>query len=258
MLSMKEKIVCITGAGSGIGQACAKHFAAAGAPLLLLDIKEECLAETKAMIAEKYDVSIYTKVMDISDKEQVEMIISGLPEEWKSVDVLVNNAGVALSRMPVQEGSADDWDTMIDINVKGVLYITRLLLPQMIDRNTGSIINIGSIAGREAYLNSTVYCATKAAVRMISSGLRVDLVDTDIRVTTIEPGKVKTNLSLHRYGGDEEKLASAYACVPCLDPDDIADAVVFVATRPQRVQIQELLITPVGEATATIMREESI
>ncbi len=246
----------ITGASSGIGKSCARKYAENGYNLIVSARRLERLNKLKEDLEKEYKISVLPIQMDVTDKDQVVYIVSNLPEEWRSIDILVNNAGGALGLEKVQEGSFEDWDQMIDANVKGLLYLTRLIVPNMVKQNRGHVINIGSIAGRYAYGNGAVYCATKAAVKMISDGLRIDTVNTKVRVTNIEPGLVETDFSKVRFHGDEEKAKNVYKGIEALTPEDIADLVFYASSVPERVQICEVLITPNNQANATTVYKE--
>ncbi|MGL5063120.1 MAG: SDR family oxidoreductase [Microcoleus sp.] len=262
MISIQNQIVLITGASSGIGEACAKIFARGGAKLILaarrserLDRLAKELADTGA-IASAND--IYLIELDVRDRSQVESAISELPEAWKEIDILINNAGLSRGLDKLHEGSFQDWEEMIDTNVKGLLYVTRYIVPGMVDRKHGHIINIGSIAGRAAYPKGNVYCASKAAVRAISEGLKQDLLGTAVRVTEIEPGLVETEFSNVRFHGDAEKAKNVYQGLTPLTADDVADVVYFCATRSAHVNISEVLLVPTDQATATLVHRQSI
>lgn len=250
---LKDKLVFITGASSGIGAACAKHFAQAGAKLLLCARRIEVLAPLAAQLQQEHGIETWAFPLNVNDYTQVHQSLKGLPEKWKKVDILINNAGLAAGLDPVQEGKISDWDEMIDTNIKGLLYITREILPAMVKANTGHIFNIGSIAGHQVYPKGAVYCATKTAVKALTEGLRMDLFGTNIRVTTIDPGAVETNFSLVRFKGDNKKAAAVYEGIEPLTPDDIADTIVYCASRPAHVNISEVIIMPTAQAAATMM-----
>ncbi|MBN2857193.1 MAG: SDR family NAD(P)-dependent oxidoreductase [Candidatus Delongbacteria bacterium] len=254
---MKNKIVFISGANSGIGKACAEKFAENGANLILCSRDIEKLIKVADAINKKFDTEILTYQLDVSDRAKVQMIIDELPKKWQKIDVLINNAGGALGMDKFQNGSIDDWDEMIDSNVKGLLYLSRNIVPLMIKNKKGHVINIGSIAGVAAYPNGAVYCGVKAAVRLISDGLRMDTVDTPVRVTNIQPGLVETNFSVVRFHGDEERAKKVYQGLKPLTADDIADIVFFSASLPGHVQICEVTVTPTSQASATVVHRES-
>lgn len=244
-----NKIVLITGATSGIGLACARKFAANGDKLILTGRNEHRLAELKKELA----TDVLTLAFDVRDREKAQQYIGGLPDEWQKIDVLVNNAGLALGLEPEYEGNMDDWETMIDTNIKGLLTMTRLIVPGMVERNSGHIINVGSVAGDAAYAGGNVYCATKAAVKALTDGLRIDVANTAIRVTNLKPGLVETNFSNIRFKGDEERAAKLYTGIKPLTGDDIADVAVYAANAPEHVQIAEVLILATHQASGSVI-----
>jgi NADP-dependent 3-hydroxy acid dehydrogenase YdfG len=244
-----NKIVLITGATSGIGLACARKFAANGDKLILTGRNELLLAEIK----KELDTEVITLAFDVRNREEAEKQISSLPADWQNIDVLVNNAGLALGLEPEYEGDLDDWGTMIDTNIKGLLIMTRLVVPGMVKRNHGHIINVGSVAGDAAYAGGNVYCATKAAVKALSDGLRIDVADTAIRVTNLKPGLVETNFSNVRFRGDNERAANVYKGIKPLTGDDIADVAVYAANVPAHVQIAEVLILATHQASGSVI-----
>lgn len=253
MSMLKNKIVFITGASSGIGSACAKLFAKAGAHLLLCARRLDILQQLAEQLVSEYDIHAHVFKLDVSKPVEVKEAIKALPDEWKKVDILMNNAGLAAGLEPIQEGNLSDWEEMIDTNVKGLLYVTREILPFMVDRNSGHIINLGSIAGHEVYPKGAVYCATKHAVNALSQGLRLDLFGTKIRVSTIDPGAVETNFSMVRFKGDLKRVEAVYEGMEPLTPEDIADAALYCATRPAHVNISEIIIMPTDQASATMV-----
>jgi 3-hydroxy acid dehydrogenase / malonic semialdehyde reductase len=257
MYSLKGKTVLITGASSGIGRACARSFAAVGAKLLLGARRKERLEALTREIMEKYQIDVFPITMDVTRYEALEESLSGLPPEWKEVEVLINNAGLSLTLNKLQDADIKDWDTMIDTNVKGLLYVTRLVLPGMVERNRGHVINIGSIAGLGAYPGGNVYCATKAAVRILSDGMRMDVFGKSIRVTNIDPGMVKTDFSLVRWKGNQELSDKTYEGVDYLTSEDLAEVIVFCATRPAHVNIGELVITPTDQVSFSMVNRKS-
>lgn len=244
-----NKIVLITGATSGIGLACARKFAANGDKLILTGRNEQRLAEIK----KELDTAVITLAFDVRNREEAEAQISSLPADWQNIDVLVNNAGLALGLEPEYEGDLDNWGTMIDTNIKGLLIMTRLVVPGMVKRNHGHIINVGSVAGDAAYAGGNVYCATKAAVKTLSDGLRIDVADTAIRVTNLKPGLVETNFSNVRFHGDNERAANVYKGIKPLTGDDIADVAVYAANAPAHVQIAEVLILATHQASGSVI-----
>jgi 3-hydroxy acid dehydrogenase / malonic semialdehyde reductase len=253
MEKMKNKIVLVTGANSGIGKACAEKFAENGAKLILCSRNIDKLILVAEDINKKYDTEILTYQLDVRDKEKVQTVIDELPKKWQKIDVLINNAGGALGLEKFQEGNTDDWDEMIDSNVKGLLYLSRNVVPLMIKNKKGHVINIGSIAGIAAYPNGAVYCGVKAAVKLISDGLRMDTVDTPIRVTNIQPGMVETNFSVVRFHGDKDRAKKVYQNIKALTPEDIADIVFYSASVPAHIQICEVTVTPTAQASATVV-----
>ena len=253
MKKIKGKIVFISGASSGIGKACAELFAESGAKLILCSRNIDKLISVAEKINKKYDTEILTYRLDVRDREKVSIVIDKLPKKWQKIDVLINNAGGALGLEKFQDGNLDDWDEMIDSNVKGLLYLTRNILPLMIANKKGHIINIGSIAGTAAYPNGAVYCGVKAAVRLISNGIRMDTVDTPVRVTNIQPGLVETNFSVVRFHGDKKKADNVYKGLKALTANDIADIVLYSAEAPGHVQICEVTVTPNAQASATVV-----
>ncbi len=247
-----NKIVLITGATSGIGLACAKKFAANGDKLILTGRNAQRLAEIFSEL-KALGTQVFTLVFDVRDKDAAQKSIEQLPAEWQNIDVLVNNAGLALGLEPEYEGSFDDWETMIDTNIKGLLTMTRLVVPGMVARNSGHIINIGSVAGDAAYAGGNVYCATKAAVKALSDGLRIDVANTAIRVTNLKPGLVETNFSNVRFHGDNDRAANVYKGIKPLTGDDIADVAVYAANAPAHVQIAEVLILATHQASGSVI-----
>ena len=247
-----NKVVMITGATSGIGMACARKFAENGDRLILTGRNEDRLADIKKeLVAQGADV--LTLAFDVRDREKASQAVKTLPAEWQEIDVLVNNAGLALGLEPEYEGNLDDWETMIDTNIKGLLTMTRLVVPGMVQRNSGHIINVGSVAGDAAYAGGNVYCATKAAVKALTDGLRIDVAHTAIRVTNLKPGLVETNFSNIRFHGDSERAANVYKGVKPLTGDDIADVAVYAANAPAHVQIAELLILATHQASGSVI-----
>jgi len=245
---LKNKIILITGASSGIGAACAEQFAKAGAKLVLCARRVEVVAELASELKSKYHAEIYVFPLDVRDKVQVKKQLSSLPESFKNIDILVNNAGLAAGLDAVQDADVQDWEDMIDTNVKGLLYMTREILPKMIAKNTGHIINIGSIAGHTVYPKGVVYCATKHAVKVLSEGLRMDLLCTKIRVSSVDPGAVETEFSTVRFKGDADRAAKIYEGFIPLQAADIADAVLYCATRPPHVNIADMIVMPTAQA----------
>lgn len=247
-----NKIVLITGATSGIGLGCARKFADNGDKLILTGRNEQKLSEVQKELSDK-DAEVITLVFDVRQREQAKQAISQLPEKWQAIDVLVNNAGLALGLEPEYQGNPDEWETMIDTNIKGLLTMTRLIVPGMVERNSGHIINIGSVAGDAAYAGGNVYCATKAAVKALTDGLRIDVADTAVRVTNLKPGLVETNFSNIRFRGDTERASNLYKGIKPLTGDDIADVAVYAANAPAHVQIAEVLILATHQASGSVI-----
>jgi len=247
-----NKTVLITGATSGIGLACARKFAANGDRLILTGRNRQQLEQTGRELTEK-GTQVLTLVFDVRNREEASKCIDTLPEEWREIDVLVNNAGLALGLEPEYEGDLDDWETMIDTNIKGLLTMTRLVVPGMVSRNRGHIINVGSVAGDAAYAGGNVYCATKAAVKALTDGLRIDVAPTAVRVTNLKPGLVETNFSNTRFHGDTDRAATVYQGIKPLTGDDIADVAVFAANAPEHVQIAEVLILATHQASGSVI-----
>lgn len=254
---LKNKIVLITGASSGIGAACAKQFAEKGARLILCARNIDKLNEVANDLRSEYKADILTFGLDIQKHAAVINAIKTLPDNWKNIDILLNNAGLAAGLDTIQEGNVEDWEAMIDTNVKGLLYITREILPSMVTRNSGHIINIGSVAGHYVYPKGAVYCATKYAVHALTQGLRMDLFNTKVRVSTIDPGAVETNFSMVRFKGDETRASAVYEGIDALTPDDVADTVLYCATRPAHVNISEIHIMPTDQAAATMVARKT-
>lgn len=248
---MKDRIVFITGATSGIGEGCARKFAAMGSDLILNGRNTEKLAELKAELTAK-GVDVLTLPFDVRDREAMRVALDSLEGKWKNIDVLINNAGLVIGLDKEFEGNLDEWDVVLDTNVRALLAMTRMVVPGMVERGRGHIINIGSIAGDAAYPGGSVYCATKAAVKALSDGLRIDLVDTPLRVTNIKPGMVETNFTVVRYRGDKERADDFYKGIHALNGDDVAEVVYFAASAPAHVQIAEVLVMPTNQATGTI------
>ena len=245
-----NKVVLITGATSGIGLACARKFAENGDKLILTGRNEKRLAEISQELTAN-GTQVLTLAFDVRDREAAENSIKGLPEEWQEIDVLVNNAGLTLGLEPEYEGNLDEWAMMIDTNIKGLLTMTRLIVPGMVARNKGHIINVGSVAGDAAYAGGNVYCATKAAVKALSDGLRIDVANTAVRVTNLKPGLVETNFSNVRFRGDTGRAANVYKGIKPLIGDDIADVAVYAANAPEHVQIAEVLILATHQANGS-------
>ncbi len=251
-----NKITLITGATSGIGYACAQRFASEGHNLIITGRRKERLNNLSSELKEKYGVNVLSLNFDIREQKKVVEAIASLPDDWKKIDILVNNAGLAAGLNPIQTGVIDDWEQMIDTNVKGLLYMTRAIAPLMIEQLRGHIINIGSIAGKEVYPNGNVYCATKHAVNALTKGIRIDLVQHGIRVSQIAPGAVETEFSEVRFKGDTEKARQVYRGYEPLHAEDIAEVTYYVTTLPAHVTVNDLVIMPTAQASATVMHKE--
>ncbi len=257
MTNFKNKIVFITGASSGIGRSAAAKFAETGANLLICARRKERLDELSKDLVSKFRVQVQAFQLDVRDQRSVEQSLNRLPAEWKNISVLINNAGLSSGFDNIQSGSISDWEAMIDTNVKGLLYVTRAVLPGMIERKEGHIINLGSVAGRMVYPKGNVYNASKFAVRALNEGMKMDLLGTPIRVTTVDPGLVETEFSIVRFHGDKERASNVYKGITPLTPDDIADAIVWAATRPSHVNINEIVLMPVDQASPTMVNRKS-
>lgn len=250
---IRDKIVFISGASSGIGEATARRFAKEGAILLLCARNMEKLHSLKGELEKEYGAKVYVYELDVRDKKAIDEVFENIPKELRNIDILVNNAGLAQGLEKVQEGAPEEFDVVIDTNIKGLLYLTRKIVPTMIENQKGHVINMGSVAGIHAYPGGTIYCATKAAVKFISDGLRMDIVHTPIRVTNIQPGIVETNFSVIRFHGDKERAAKVYEGIKPLTPEDIADIVLYTASVPDHVQICEVTVTATHQATGGVV-----
>lgn len=250
--NIKNKIILITGATSGIGEACARRFASEGARLILCGRRIDRLKKLSNEFKKLFNIDPYYVQFDITQKSQVESFYESIPLEYKKIDILINNAGLALGLDKMHEAEFADWEKMIATNINGLLYVTRLVLPTMIEKNNGHIINIGSIAGHGVYPKGAVYCSTKHAVRSLSQGLRMDLCGTKIKVSLIEPGMVKTEFSLVRNKGDRVAAENTYKGMQPLLPEDIAEAVLYCINSPSHVNIDELIIMPLDQASLTM------
>jgi serine 3-dehydrogenase len=253
MSALTHSIVLITGASSGIGRSCAYKFAEAGAKLILVARRKERLEKLANELKKQFKTDSLIDTLDVRNRPAVIKFAQKLPVKWQHIDVLINNAGLSRGLQKLYEGKYEDWEEMIDTNVKGLLYVSRSIIPGMVERRKGTIINIGSIAGHEVYPGGNVYCATKHAVDALTKGMRLDLVDTPIRVCTIDPGLVETEFSEVRFHGDKERAKKTYQNMTPLKPEDIADAVFYAATRPSHVQIAELIIMPTSQASTTLV-----
>jgi len=251
MSTLRDHVVLVTGASSGIGAACARGFAREGARLVLAARRIDRLARLAIDLGSLGAADVRTIELDVRDRFAVAEAVDGLAEPWGEIEILVNNAGLSRGLAGLQVGEIDDWEEMIDTNVKGLLYVDRAIVPGMVARGRGTVIHIGSIAGRQLYPGGNVYCATKHAVRAITDGLRLDLLGTGVRVITIDPGLVETEFGEVRFHGDRERAAAAYRGLSPLTPEDVADVVVFAATRPARVSVAEVLLLPTDQASTT-------
>ncbi len=252
-MNLKDAIVCITGASSGIGYACAEKFAEGGSKLLLVARRKERLEKLAAYLVSRYGVASHIVELDVRNQESVEKGFAQLPDEWQAIDVLVNNAGLSRGLDKIHEGKIQDWEEMIDTNVKGLLYVSRAVIPGMVKRKRGTIVNIGSIAGHEVYPGGNVYCASKHAVDAITKGMRIDLVDTPVRVCSVDPGLVETEFSTVRFRGNAERAKKVYEDLTPLTPADVADAVHFCASRPPHVQVADMILLATAQATSTLV-----
>jgi len=256
MTSLKNKIVFVTGASSGIGRACALAFAREGSKLLLCARRKERLVELADQIRTSYRTDCHSFELDVRIQKDVETAIHTLPQPWKAIDILVNNAGLSRGLDKLHEGNLTDWEEMIDTNVKGLLYVSRVVIPGMVQRRSGHIVNLGSIAGHEVYPGGNVYCASKHAVDAITKGMQIDLVDTPIRVSSVDPGMVETEFSVVRFHGDTRRAEKVYKGITPLTGEDVAEAIIFCVTRPPHVNIHQLRIMPTTQASATIAYRE--
>lgn len=252
MAAMERPIVLITGATSGIGEACARKFAKSGYNVIITARRGALLDKLGKELQEE-GAEVLTLTFDVRDRQSVKAAIDSIPEDWKQIDVLVNNAGLARGLEPEYEGDFDDWDQMIDTNIKGLLNMTRYIVPQMVKRNKGHVINIGSVAGDAAYAGGNVYCATKSAVKTITDGLRIDVAHSAVRVTNVKPGLVETHFSNVRFHGDNERAYNVYKGIKPLSGDDIADVVFYAASAPAHVQIAEVLVLATHQGSGSII-----
>lgn len=250
MQAVKDKTVLITGATSGIGEACAHAFAEQGARLILCARRKQRLDKIADTLRETHQVEIYTIELDVTQPKQVAQSIEQLPQQWQAIDILINNAGLAAGLDKFQDADLNDWERMIDTNVKGLLYVTKAVIGTMVKRDTGHIINVGSIAGHNVYPKGNVYCASKHAVGAITKGLKLDLAGTQVRVSTVDPGIVATEFYQVRFHGDIEKSDAVLKSLTPLSPADVADAIVYCATRPAHVNINEIIMMPTEQGSA--------
>ena len=251
-----RKIVLITGATSGIGEACARKFAQGGYDVIITGRRAQLLANLKKEL-EAEGVRVLALAFDVRNRNAATAAINSLPLEWQQIDVLINNAGLALGLEPEYEGSFEDWETMIDTNIKGLLTMTRLVVPRMVKRDSGHVINIGSVAGDAAYAGGNVYCGTKAAVKTITDGLRLDLAHTSVRVTNVKPGLVETRFSNVRFHGNDSRAEKVYEGVKPLTGADIAEVVFYAASAPAHVQIAEVLVLATHQASGSVLHRDT-
>ncbi len=251
-----SKIVCVTGATSGIGRATATIFAKNGYNLIITGRRKEVLQEFGEELVANYHIDLIALHFDVRNREAVDKAFDSLPEGWRNIDILINNAGLAVGLGPIQEGVVDDWERMIDTNIKGLLYVSRKVLPWMVMHKKGHVFNIASIAGKETYLNGNVYCATKSAADTLSKAMRMDMVPYGIKVTNVAPGAVETEFSIVRFKGDQQRADNVYKGYTPLTGSDIANTIYYVATLPDHVCINDLVITPKAQASATIFHKQ--
>jgi 3-hydroxy acid dehydrogenase / malonic semialdehyde reductase len=257
LTSVKNQIVFVTGASSGIGRATAAAFAAEGSHLILSARRGDRISELSDELRQRHGIDVLAFALDVRDADAVAAAVKDLPERWQPIDILVNNAGLSRGLDKIHEANIQDWEEMIDTNVKGLLYVTRAILPGMVSRGRGHVVNIGSVAGRDAYPGGNVYSATKSAVAMLARGMRMDLLGAGVRVTNIEPGMVETEFSKVRFHGDEARASKVYQGIDPLTPEDIADAIVWSVTRPSHVTIGDMLILASAQASATMAHRRS-
>jgi 3-hydroxy acid dehydrogenase/malonic semialdehyde reductase len=255
-ISLKDRVVFITGASAGIGAATARAFASEGARLLLAARRVDRLQSMEVDLLEAGASAVHAFALDVQDRGAVEQTIAALPAEWRAIDVLVNNAGLSRGLDKLWEGKTQDWEEMIDTNVKGLLWVTRAVVPGMLARGRGHVINLGSTAGEMAYPGGNVYCGTKAAVKLINDGLRIDLLGTPVRVTSVDPGMVETEFSEVRFRGDTERAGKVYQNITPLKAEDVADAIVWAATRPPHVNVAHVLMTTVDQANSLLFNRK--
>ncbi|MEO6922220.1 MAG: SDR family NAD(P)-dependent oxidoreductase [Bryocella sp.] len=255
-ISLKNKTVLITGASAGIGAATAVEFARQGARILMAARRLERLKASEKALLAAGAAEVFSFQLDVSSRDGVAKAFQALPAAWRDIDILVSNAGLSRGLQKLYEDDIDDWEEMIDTNIKGLLYVTRAVVPRMVERNTGHVIQLGSIAGHMVYPRGAVYCATKAAVNFIGDGLRIDLNGTDVRVTSIDPGMVETDFSLVRFRGNRERAAKSYENITPLSSEDLADAIVWAATRPAHVQIQTMILTCVAQTNSYVITKK--
>jgi 3-hydroxy acid dehydrogenase/malonic semialdehyde reductase len=249
-VSIKGKTVFITGASSGIGAATAFEFAKLGARVLMCARRLDRLHVMEPQLLEAGAAEVFSFSLDVSDRDEVEGTLNTLPDAWGEIDILVNNAGLSRGLTKLWEDDVENWEEMIDTNIKGLLYVTRVVVPKMVKRNAGHVINLGSVAGYITYVNGAVYCASKAAEKAISEGLKLDLMGTAVRVTSVDAGMVETEFSAVRFRGDEERAAKVYQNITPLQPEDVADAIVWASTRPAHVNVHNILVTTIDQGNS--------
>ncbi len=247
-----NKIALITGASSGIGKASAVEFAKHGVDIIAIARRLERIVDLKDELEDKYKINVLPVKLDVRDKDAVLDYLQNLPDRWKNIEILINNAGLSKGLEKLQDGKIENWELMIDTNIKGLLYVTKAILPGMIERNSGTIVNIASIAGHETYIGGNVYCATKSAVLQLSKALRMDVLGYDIRVVSIDPGMVETEFSIVRFDGDKERADKVYENITPLSAKDVAEAVWFAVSRPKHVTIEDMVIMPTQQASAVL------
>ena len=257
MASIRDRIALITGASSGIGRATAESFAAEGVHLLLCARRADRLVDLAKELTAKHGIRVHTFALDVQDRPAVQSALAALPPEWAAVDILVNNAGLSRGLTKLYEDDPQNWDEMINTNVSGLLSVTHAIVPGMVARGRGHVISLGSTAGHMTYANGAVYCATKAAEKVISEGLKLDLMGTPVRVPSVDPGMVETEFSEIRFRGDKERAAKVYANLTPLKPEDVADAIVWAATRPAHVNIHDILLTTIDQANSVTLNRRT-
>jgi len=249
-ISLQGKTVFVTGASAGIGAATALEFARTGARLLLCARRIERLRDMEPALLEAGAAEVFSFQLDVSDRDEVEGTLNTLPDAWAEIDILVNNAGLSRGLSKLYEDDVENWEEMIDTNVKGLLYVTRVVVPKMVKRGSGHVIGLGSVAGHMTYVNGAVYCATKAAEKSISEGLKLDLMGTPVRVTSVDAGMVESEFSVVRFRGDEQRAEKVYQNITPLQPEDVADAIVWAATRPAHVNVHNILVTTIDQGNS--------
>lgn len=253
MISLQDKIVLITGASSGIGSACAKEFAKLKCNLILVSRRIEKLQQLADSLITEHQIKVLNYKVDVRNFNEVQKFYDELPNDWKQIEILINNAGLARGLEKFYEGNVEHWNEMIDTNFKGLMYVSRVVVPQMVQRESGHIINIGSTAGHDTYPMGNVYAATKFAVKSLSQSFRIDLLDKGIKVSSVDPGMVETEFSLVRFSGDQERAKKVYQGLNPLLPEDVADAVIYCATRPKHVNINQIILTPLAQASSNFV-----